>query len=401
MADYLVAVSALVRECVDLRSYLQAAWRQSAYKGLNTAVAGAVSTLAVAMIRRSASEIFVDFPDHDPYESIISTLDPARLGEDSDAVRFQAIKLDPNLGPLMLFKEIVIDIRERLMMHTYRDLTDFLDDFRKTHSGKPTKRMLTEIRDWDPEFDLQKATDAERIRWRRSYTINWLYDLVNLFSSVVVQRNAARNETHILEAVDWSPSGPWHKHRRLFGLNAFAGVVTSLALQKPGVDVRKRILPHHVFHLQSIVDAFTACRGWSVASLMGHVVNPPPQNFRPLRDVDLFLGRGNRPGIQPGFLQEVHDLQSALDARAKWHPEPNLYRDRSEVLEALRRDFSDWLGGTNGVLGFANIPPSRRNGLWEYSPFLCGVGLMESLELAYLAGMSLWEGLCEPTTLIH
>lgn len=55
-----------------------------------------------------------------------------------------------------------------------KDLLDFTNDFQKTRSGKPTKRMQAEIRNWDPEFDVQQASKEERIKWRRSYTINWL-----------------------------------------------------------------------------------------------------------------------------------------------------------------------------------------------------------------------------------
>jgi len=47
-----------------------------------------------------------------------------------------------------------------------------------------------------------------------------------------------KGEHHIYETVDWSPSGPWHKHRRLFGLNEFAGAITGLAMQKQNTDVR-------------------------------------------------------------------------------------------------------------------------------------------------------------------
>lgn len=70
--------------------------------------------------------------------------------------------------------ETAIDIKERFSIHAYQDLLDFVTDFQKTRSGKPTKRMLAEIRDWDPQFNVQRASKEERIRWRRSYTINWL-----------------------------------------------------------------------------------------------------------------------------------------------------------------------------------------------------------------------------------
>ncbi|KAF4442143.1 hypothetical protein FALBO_17303 [Fusarium albosuccineum] len=58
------------------------------------------------------------------------------------------------------------------------------------------------------------------------------------------------------------------------------------------------------------------------------------------------------------------------------------------------------------MYGLNTIPPSRfsdhnANGLWEYSPFLCGSGLMEGLELSYRLSMMLWEQMPEPILLIH
>lgn len=58
------------------------------------------------------------------------------------------------------------------------------------------------------------------------------------------------------------------------------------------------------------------------------------------------------------------------------------------------------------MYGLKTIPPSRfsntnANGLWEYSPFLCGVGLMEALELAYGMNFLMWDRMPEPMSLIH
>lgn len=100
-----------------------------------------------------------------------------------------------------------------------------------------------------------------------------------------------KGERHVYEDVDWSTTGPWHHHRRLFGLSEFAGEITAFAMQKPSTDVRRKILPHHVFQLQCIVDSFAASRGWMLNPLRGHILAPPPRKFRPRRDVDLFLDR--------------------------------------------------------------------------------------------------------------
>ncbi|KAG7291176.1 hypothetical protein NEMBOFW57_001188 [Staphylotrichum longicolle] len=404
ITDYLMAVYALVHEWIDLRTYLQGAWRECACDGLNTAIAGAVSSLAVAMIQRSAAEMFVDFPGHEAYETVMNTITRGDPSKAQGVFTMALHRMGPD-GGAETVQVTAIDVREQFMIHTYRDLMDFVDDFRKTRSGKPTKRMLAEIRSWDPKFDLQRASNQDRIRWRRCYTINWLYDLVNVFSSIVVQRNTGKGEGHVLENVDWSPAGPWDDHRRLFGLNEFAGVITSLAMQKEGTDVRERILPHHVFQLQCIVDSLMVSRGWSISPLRGHMLNPPPRKFRPRRDVDLFLDRTHeRTGH--GFLQAVTVLKQLCDGDAKLHGDPKRHEDIEGVLEGLQYDFCNWLGESKYMYGLNSIPPSRfsdtnANGLWEYSPFLCGAGLMEGLELAYLAGMAVWERLSEPIVLIH
>jgi hypothetical protein len=404
ITDYLMAVYALVREWVDLRAYLQGVWRECAYDGLNTAVAGAVSNLAIAMIQRSASEMFVDFPGHDAYETVMNTITRGDPEKAQGNFTMTLLRVCPN-GHAEKVQDTAVDVKEQFMIHTYRDLIDFVEDFQKTRSGKPTKRMLGEIRDWDPKFDLRRATNEDRIRWRRAYTINWLYDLVNVFSSIVVQRNTMKGEAHVLEKVDWSPTGPWDVHRRLFGLNEFAGFVTSLAMQKQGTDIRKRILPHHVFQLQCIVDSLMVSRGWSISALKGHILDSPPRKFRPRRDVDLFLDR-KRERMGHGFLQAVDLLKQLCDRDATLHRDPNRHKDTDVLLEGIQYDFCNWLGESKYMYGLTTIPPSRfsntnANGLWEYSPFLCGVGLMESLELAYLVGMWVWERLPEPMVLVH
>lgn len=61
VTEYLIAVYALVEEWAELQSYVQELWRQVAYNDL---VAGAVANIAFAMVKRTESSIFVDFPGH-------------------------------------------------------------------------------------------------------------------------------------------------------------------------------------------------------------------------------------------------------------------------------------------------------------------------------------------------
>ena len=53
VTEYLMAVYALFREWIDVRAHIQRVWRNVACSGLNSAVAGAVSNMAVMMIKRT------------------------------------------------------------------------------------------------------------------------------------------------------------------------------------------------------------------------------------------------------------------------------------------------------------------------------------------------------------
>ncbi|KAJ2996581.1 hypothetical protein NUW58_g928 [Xylaria curta] len=405
VTDYLMAVYALVREWAGLRAYLQGLWQDVAYKGLNSAVAGAVSNVAINIIERSAVAMFIDFPGHDSYETVMNTITRGDPDKVQGMFHLTLHKISPDQASTRKVQETAVDVKEQFLIHAYQDLIDFLADFQKTRSGKPTKRMLNQIGNWDPNLNLQRASEAERLKWRRSYTINWLYDLVNVFSSIVVQRNSIRGEQHALELVDWSTAGPWDKHRRLFGLNEFAGMVTHLAMQKPGSDMRHKILPHHIFQLQCIVDSFTVSRGWYLSGLRGHVLRTPPRGFRPRRDVDLFLDRENeRSGS--GFLQAVDILKQLFQKDGILHSDFDRHEANYELLEAVQYDFINWLGESKYMHGLTTIPPSRfsttnSNGLWEYSPFLCGVGLEEGLREAYQYSFIVLDKLPEPVLLVH
>lgn len=199
--------------------------------------------------------------------------------------------------------------------------------------------MQKQLNEWTLTYDLQRATNDERLQWRRAYTINWLYDLVNVYSSIVVQRNTMKGEKRVYEDIDWSSTGPWRQHRRLFGLDEFAGVITSLAMQKPGFNIRNRILPHHVFQLQCIVDPMTSSRGWTVSALRGHVLEQPARKFIPRRDVDLFLDRQVQRDTK-GVLQSIDILKQLLQKDAELHQEPKRHTADCQLLEDIKFDSS-------------------------------------------------------------
>ncbi|KAJ3579357.1 hypothetical protein NPX13_g1213 [Xylaria arbuscula] len=406
MIDYWMAAEALLYEWARLRDHLQGLWHDVAYSSLNSAIAGAVSKTAIKMVECSANAVFVDFPGRDSYETVMNTITFG--GPDKIQVNIRVAVHHMSLDYIHSGKvqETVLDVKELFLIYVYQDLIDFVTDFQKTRSGKPTKRMQSQIRNWDPNLDLQRATKTERLVWRRSYTINWLYDLVNIFSSIVVQRNNLRGENHMLESVDWSTAGPWDKCRELFGLSEFAGMITHLAMQKPGSDIRSKIMPHRVFHLQYIVDSFTISRGWSLPQFRDHILEAPPHDFRPQRDIDLFLDRDQkRPGS--GFYEAVGLLEYTVSKRGSTHGDSDWYRASCKRLQALEFNLIDWLGESGHMPVLTNAPPSRfssstnYDGIWKHSPFLCGVGLEEGLREACWHSFMLLDELPEPLLLVH
>ncbi|KAL6705611.1 hypothetical protein ACN47E_006558 [Coniothyrium glycines] len=405
VSEYLMAVHAVVREWMELRAFTQDLWREVAYDGLNSAIAASLTNTAVTMVKQTCIAVFAEFPGHESYNTIIQTITRGNPEKAQANFGLSLYRTSDNGEKPEKVQETNLDVKENFWIHTYNDFTDFIMDFQKNRSGKPTKAMQAQLNDWSPTFDLQRATNEDRVKWRRAYTINWLYDLVNIFSAIVVQRNTMKGEKHVYENVDWSPSGPWDHHRRLFGLQEFAGEVTTLAFQKPGTDVRNKILPHHVFHLQCIVESFTASRGWTLSPLRGHHIASPPRKYRPRRDVDLFLDRDiQRDGH--GILQSIDFLKQLLQKDADLHQDPQRHTGISDLLGDFSFDFINWLGESMYKFGLTTIPASRfskhnANGLWEYSPFLCGAGLIEGLVLMQRVAMLLWDQIPEPTLVLH
>ncbi|KAK8024877.1 hypothetical protein PG990_002700 [Apiospora arundinis] len=402
-ANYLMAVHALAREWIHLREYVQFTWYQVAYEGLNSAVAAAVSNIAIAMIKRSELALAIDFPSHDDYPTILRTLTRGKDSADSGV-------LMGALGPKAKDGKDA-DVKEQLLIHTYNDLLDFIGDYQKTRgTGKSTERMAAQIDNWDLRYDLEQASDKQRIKWRRAYTINWLYDLVNIFASPVIFQNVAREGNYAYEKVDWSADGRWGSRVRvLLGLNDFAAAITSFAMQKPGTDVRHKIMTHHVFQLQCIVDAFTASRGWFVTFSLGHGVFGPADSFCPRRDIDLFLNR--KDGLfDRGWLQSARILGPLFDAedihRDSLHPNPpSRLTPFWGYLKQVGTNFIKWLGEAKNMREPGPTQPVRfhrvkSNGFWDFSPYACGAGLMEALDISYSLGLVLLDKIAEPILLL-
>lgn len=143
-SEYLMAIYALVQEWCDLRQYLSGLWVEVAYAGLNSATAGTISNMAVAMLERSEFAIFLEFSGHDTYETVMKTVmrgDPER----KDPIFSWATW---NLGPggnNTKVAEVDVDMKELLLIHANQDLMTFITDFQKNSNGKPCKALAKEL----------------------------------------------------------------------------------------------------------------------------------------------------------------------------------------------------------------------------------------------------------------
>lgn len=107
-----------------------------------------------------------------------------------------------------------------------------------------------------------------------------------------------------------------------------------------------------------------------------------------------------------GIHHSIQVLKQLFDMDAILHGDPKRNTSFTDLVAHLHDDFSKWLGESLYKDGLVGVPPSRfsetnSNGLWEYSPFLCGAGLSEALELSYGAAMLIWDTVPEPMCIIH
>ncbi|KXH60908.1 hypothetical protein CSAL01_07207 [Colletotrichum salicis] len=132
MDEYSMGVSAFKSEWCDMRTYLQDIWEDVAYHDLNSAVAGAVSKVAIAKVRKTELTIFIDFPGKDCYQNIIQAFDRSQSQQDSGSVPRGDIHDDIDT----LHND---NIREQLLLNTYQDLLDFIKDFQRTEQESQPK----------------------------------------------------------------------------------------------------------------------------------------------------------------------------------------------------------------------------------------------------------------------
>jgi hypothetical protein len=405
--NYIIASFFIANEWIDARADVQARWKETMYRGANTIIPAAVSHTAVAMVKQAESEIFVDHPGGDSFVSLMTSFIQTEMSNRHPAVPTEHKENTMNEQERTAATTLAT-LKEPLMIPTYEDLRDFVIDYHKNFNGKPSKKMLAQIKDWEPDVDPRKLTTLARFRWRRSYVINWLYDLVNVYKDITDKVSEVLGpDLSLNQAKIRTEDSPWFRIPRFFGLHEFAHFVTSLALEDRGKEFKHKILPHHVFQLQCIVDSLTMSRGWNPCREILKVTAEPPASFQPNRDVDTYLN-GDPTRNTWGLKKSVKKIiETILDDYSPDMDIGGLTRNCVRYLKMTSYYLEEWVGRSPYAKGGSIRGTQSRfshcnsNGLWEYSPLLCGTGLLEAIELVHRVSMLTWDQAIEPSTLFR
>ncbi|KAG8628487.1 hypothetical protein KVT40_004360 [Elsinoe batatas] len=399
--DYFMAIFSFFHEWVNLRKQMQLNWSRVAFGKDNAAVIGGTSNHALSIIRRAADTIAQDFPGEDGFDNMLFTLDYIfKISHGAGSSRSSPVIMTGQNIPFL-------DAKEALSMHTFYDLVDFISDYQQNRNGKPTKDMAKKLQLdlWNPHADLTAMSDSSRLLWRRKYTINHLYELVNAWRSAPAAASPIGDRQNSDRTV---PVNLFGDHRGLFGLAPFAEVIAEFAMQKPNQAFRSKITPALVFQLQMMVDSFTACRGWIEDPFKGHLfhdasIHGNSQPYESLRDVETFL-RGF-PQDDVCFISTIQDLYLRLEGENEAAGKLVYPEALISLLRKLQWDVIRDLGVSHLASG-ENGTPSRftrttRNGLWEYSPYLAGMALAKCLEVIFEVSMKVFDIMPEPLQIAH
>jgi hypothetical protein len=144
---------------------------------------------------------FTDFPGHESYDKIIQKITWGNPDKAQAQSSLSMYHISDSVQQSEKPQGRRLDVKVHFLIHAYNDLVTFITDCRKNRTGKTTKAMQVQLNDCNQNLDLERATNEERVSWRRLYTINWLYVSLNVFSSIAVQRNTVKGERHVYEDV--------------------------------------------------------------------------------------------------------------------------------------------------------------------------------------------------------
>lgn len=374
-------------------------WRQVGLGQVHCAVAGALSNMAIGMMRSLQYELAMDYPTCTHFREIINQLvrngnyevigatAPATITAKSKVISKQvALNAKGEIGA----------IEESLLLTTHNDLVSFITDYRKNRNGKPSS-MFAKM-NWNPnfrdtQFTLATEMTPQNIRqWKADYTISWLYDLVNTYAMARLIKDKSRMQNP--EKMDWkfedSGKCEWTK-RPLWGPMDFARDLTVLAMQKPGAPIESELNPHHILQLQIAVDSMFCAKRWVTQDV------PPIDCFGSTSStlvwdyandvVEVRRLREQWTQATELLLEEFKKDRDRKGNPTEWsHPIIHLDIMMKEAV-LLGMTPLDFLPGAPRSL----FSKSSKNGLWLYSPYLCGTGMVEMLNMSYDWGTKCWD----------
>ena len=374
-------------------------WRQVGLGQLHCAVAGALSNMAIGMMRSLQYDLAMDYPACTHFRQIINQLvrngnyeligatAPSNTTAKSRSTSKQ-VALNERGGMGM--------IEESLLLTTHNDLVSFITDYRKNRNGKPSSTFAK--MSWNPnfrdtQFTLATEMTPQNIRkWKADYTVSWLYDLVNTYAMKRLTKDIPQMQNP--EKLDWnmedSGKSEW-TNRTLWGPMDFARDLTVLAMQKPGTPIESELKPHHVLQLQIAVDSMFCAKRWVAQDV------PPIDCFGSTSStlvwdfandvVEIRRFRDQWTEATKLLLEEFKkDRDRKGDPTESSHPIIHLDIMMSEAC-LLGITPLDFLPKAPRSL----FSKSSKNGLWLYSPYLCGTGMVEMLNMSYDWGTKCWD----------
>ncbi|KAL8685341.1 MAG: hypothetical protein Q9224_005856, partial [Gallowayella concinna] len=381
-----------VKDVINLRRYMRNIWRQVGLGQIHCAVAGALSNMAVGMMKELQYELAMDYPGCTYYRAIISQLvrhgDYTIIGATAPA-NGTPCKGKTNARQLALTTNgDTAAIEENLLLTTHNDLVSFITDYRKNRTGKPTSTYAKTS--WSPNFrDTKFTLDTELTpqnirKWRADYTISWLYDLVNSYAAERLRSDAPKMVNP--EKLDWdcgeSGKCEWTS-RPLWGPVEFAYDITSLAMQKPNAAIEEALKPHHILQLQIAVDSMFCAKRWVAQDV-------PPIDCFGSSNSTLVWDFGNDAvearRLRDQWMEATIELMDEFKADQVRKGKPTEWSYPLQYLEQYLHDMI--LLGENPVVYNESAPRSlfsnsSKNGLWLYSPYLCGTGMVDMLNMSY------------------
>ena len=284
---------------------------------------------------------------------------------------------------------------EQLLVSTELDLINFIEDYRKSRTGKPSSTY--ENLNWNPNFSdrrttMSDASPQELRKWKSDFTISWLYDLVNTYAAARLRCNKPRMKKP--ETLDWKvdkDSSNWTR-RQLWGPMDFAYDITLLSMKKPKDEIIGEIKPHHVFQVQIIIDSMLTMNRWKMQS-------SPPVECRESTTSSLAWDIGNShlratESLRADWCRSTRHLLSKIDAVYEQNGNQGIW---AAVLSYLPSRIHDVLTLGRTSLAEQDTGPismfsrSSKNGLWLYSPYLYGTGMVEMLNVTYDLGAHYWD----------